>query len=296
MGWMAPFEWASGKLLYGAGVVAGWTGSEDYSEFLKAAGTIRDEKPYIEKAWRAMPSNLTEDQRREFIAEQGRYGKRVVDEIAPDVESSLVTAAQGVAILTPAGPLGAVAVEQLTDQMLIANGDAPTRSLMKRYSPLQGDYGDAGNFAVDLIGVRGDKHYADGGKADDHPLRLAAQQGLAAQQQNIAREQWAAQHPGETFPADIQAGASQPSAADEAKKEGFWSKILHYLKEAALFVIAIPGKVIDRFKGTGSEEVPAVAVQPATLSGLQSHALHGFNDITAPNVPYAGATTQMTRS
>lgn len=151
-------------------ISGGRVGSKDYAEFLWAAGNPH----YVEKSF-SEPAGDTQEKRATQSAEANRYTKRAVNEIAPKVETSAVTLAQGVATVTSAGLLGATTVERVTDQLLMAQGEAPTRSLIKMYSPIgeKSDFGTAGNFVVDtVLGVRSDDHYkydTKGGLPDAHP-------------------------------------------------------------------------------------------------------------------------------
>jgi len=179
MGWMAPFEWASGKLLTGAGYVAS-PFSRDTAEFLWTAGNPSYTPPVYRQA-----AASTVEGRKEQAAESNRYTKRVTEEIAPAVETTVVTAIQG---LTAAegvligskvpvigkmwgGLAGIEAGEQLVDAYL-GEGEAPARSLTRVYSPIteKTDLGLVANIGVAMVGARGDSHYNNGGLPDAHPL------------------------------------------------------------------------------------------------------------------------------
>jgi len=179
MGWMAPFEWASGKLLTGAGYVAS-PFSRDTAEFLWTAGNPNYTPPVFLQA--AAP---TAEGRKEQAAESNRYTKRVTEEIAPAVETTVVTAIQGLSaaegmlvgskipVIGKVGGavLGFEAGQDLVDAYL-GEGEAPARSLVRIYSPVneKTKLGMVENFVVDAVGARGDSHYNNGGLPDAHPL------------------------------------------------------------------------------------------------------------------------------
>lgn len=177
MGWMAPFEWTSQKLYSGAGYVASWVGAEDTAEFLWSAGN----PAYVEKSYRtktyddATKTMASQEERDHQKKEANRYTKAAVEEIAPAVETTLVTTGQvgatvGTAYLSrsPLWSLGAFqATENVFDAYLEANGEkAPVRSLRRVYSPL------AETGLPGLLDFGGDSHYRNGGTIDEHPKHL----------------------------------------------------------------------------------------------------------------------------
>lgn len=204
MAWYNPLDWPS-AITGGAYTVASYVAypvSKDYSEFLASAGDPK----YIPKALRGAAASTVEE-RAAQSAEGNRYTNRAVKEMAPAVETTVVTAAQVASHFTPAGIGGGVAAEMITDALLEARGEAPTRSLIKLNSPISqdADLGMVGNFLA--AGFRGDKHYQSGLLPDQHPQRLHAQANQQSQNMpNNTSNGGQGQAPSGGFMAGIQKG------------------------------------------------------------------------------------------
>lgn len=162
-------------------------------------------------------------------------------EIAANTETAIMTYGQAVAAAAaaPFGPSASVAaaqvVEGAVDMGLALNGEAPTRSLVKTYSPLTGDYGATGNFALGLIGVKADPHYASGGTVDTHP-----ESRFAVTNNDVA----------------------QYAAANQAYPEGFFSKLWSGIKGVFAAIINGIKKLLSGSEPAGASPATTYAAQP----------------------------------
>jgi hypothetical protein len=196
MGIMANIRYGFGHAVQWTGEKIGWQGMNDTGEFLKATA----DPTYMPAVYRQAASSDPAERARQ-MQESNRFTKDVRETIAPNVETAQVTAKQtavvaGAAAITVASggataPLlleapGLAGAVEMVEDMRLNEGEAPVRSLMRMYSPVQSDYGTLGNMALDFAGIRGDAHYANGGLPDNHPTRLAHMQGVQTDVQGPA--------------------------------------------------------------------------------------------------------------